>query len=181
MANTIKWLPNSEPDIGSYRIDRSSASAGPFSSLVSITHDLDGPDFDGTHFFYDDATGTSAHWYRLVSIDTDLNASTPTAAFQAAKEQPTPPAETVALSANYSGVGTYKVVDNNGAPVSEAQIRVYTKTDYDANNLANPVGVAYSTTTGEWQTPVVVSPSTTYVIYVVKPNVFKATTVEVTV
>lgn len=181
MANTIKWLPNTEGDIASYRVERGSASTGPFSALITVTHDLGGAAYDGTHFFYNDTTGTNAHWYRLVSIDDGANESPPTAAFKPAAAPPAPPAETVALTHDYGGVDAYKIIDTNGAPVNEAQIRVYTKAAYDANDLSAPVGTTSTDPNGKWQNTITVSPATTYTIYVVKPAIFQANTVEVTV
>jgi len=181
MANTIKWLPNTDGDIASYRIERASASAGPFASLVVIVHDLGGGDYEAPYFLYDDNTGTNAHWYRIVAIDDGANESPPTAAFQPAAEPPAPPAETVGFTHDYGGVNALQPRDVGGAPVNACVVRVYTKADYDNKILNAPVGTTSTDSVGAWLNTVFVSPGKTYTIHFSKTGVFNPATVEVTV
>jgi hypothetical protein len=78
MSVTVTWLPNTEPDIASYEWQRAPDDAGgpgAWTDLVTIVHDLSGPNYDVTsgRFFYVDATGTTSHWYRVRAVDTNDN------------------------------------------------------------------------------------------------------------
>ena len=80
MSVTITWMPNTEPDIAHYDVQRApddEGTHGTWIDLISIDHSLTGPNFDPTtsRFFIVDMTGTLQHWYRLRSVDTDNNAS----------------------------------------------------------------------------------------------------------
>lgn len=182
MANLVKWLPNGEADIASYRIERSTAATTGFTSLTTITHNLgDAGVYDGTHFFYNDTGGTNAHYYRLISIDTGANESAPSPSFIPAAAPPAPFAQTVGLNQDYGGTRNLTPVDGDGANIDLCQIRVYTKADYDADIFTTPVGITESNAAGNWVNTIFVSPAVTYTIHFEKANAFNPNTVEVTV
>jgi hypothetical protein len=182
MANLIKWLPSTEIDIASYKIERGPAATGPFSYLTTILHDItDTTIFDGTHFFYQDTTGTATDWYRLIAVDTSGLESQPSVPFAVASPPPATPPETVGLTHNYGGVNNLQPVDPSGNPIEGVQIRVYFKTDYDANILNNPIGVTLSDSKGQWGTPIFVAPGFDYVIHFEKPGEFGPSTINLTV
>lgn len=182
MANTIRWLPNTEADIASYRVERSTSSDSGFTALTTITHDLgDVAVYVAPYFFYVDATGTNAHYYRIVAIDSSANESSASAAFQPAAAPPTPFTNSVAFNQDYGGTRNLTPVDSNGDNIDNCQIRVYTKADYDNNVLGTPWGITESNASGNWDATIYVAPGTTYTIHFEKENVFSPVTVEVTV
>ena len=182
MANLIKWLPSTESDIASYKIERGPDSLGPFTLIATITHDLTDPTvFDGTHFFYQDNTGTATDWYRLIAVDTSALESQPSVPFTVASPPPSTPAETVGLNHNYGGVNNYQTVDPSNVPLQGVQIRVYFKSDYDANNLNNPVGITLTDSKGLWEAPIFVAPGFDYVIHFEKPGEYGPTVISLTV
>lgn len=80
MANRITWLPSSDPDIYSYRVERSTTELGTYTVLATIVHNLSNPAvYDSAigKFFYIDSTGVSGNWYRLTAIDTFAQESIP--------------------------------------------------------------------------------------------------------
>lgn len=85
MANRVTWLPSTETDIASYRLESSATQTGTYAALATITHDLQGADYDSAQgvFFYDHAAGGTSTWYRLIAIDAALNESQPSTPFQA--------------------------------------------------------------------------------------------------
>ena len=128
MANLIKWLPNLESDIKSYDIERSTSSTSGFTLLVNIVHNLSNTAvFNGTHFFYNDTTGTNAHFYRLISIDNANNRSAASAAFQPTSAPPAPFTEGVGINQNYGSINNLLPVDSGGKPIDLVQIRIYKK------------------------------------------------------
>lgn len=187
MSVTITWAPNTEPDIDHYNVQRAPDNAGvpgTWADLVSITHDLGGANYDSgsNRFFYVDTTGSTSHWYRLRSVDTDGNASGYSNPFQPSESTTPPPfPNTVALSEDYGGTDSLRYDDPDGAPIEDAQVRVYKKIDYDLENYGAAIGVTTTDTAGGWVNPVTVEAGFTYTIEFFKPGAFGPDTQEVVV
>lgn len=73
MSVRITWAPSSDADIASYGIERADASGGPYTLVATIPHDTGGANYSPSLglFFYDDAAGTEASWYRLYATDSE--------------------------------------------------------------------------------------------------------------
>lgn len=182
MANLIKWLPSSETDIASYKLERSPTVTGTYTLVTTIAHDLTDPAvFDGTHFFYNDTEGTATDWYRLIAVDTSGLESQPSVPFTVASPPPSTPAETVGLDENYGSVNALQTTDPSGNPLENVQIKVYYKTDYDNSIFTNPVGITLTGSKGEWQTPIFVAPGFDYVLVFEKPGSHGPSVVTLTV
>jgi len=188
MTIRVTWLPNTEPDIASYDIQRAPDVAGvpgTFADLASIIHDLLGPNYDITsnRFFYEDTTGTTDNWYRLRSVDTNSNTSGWSNPFQASESTTPPPfPNTVIMDQDYGGTNELQPTDNDtGLPVEDVQIRVYKKIDYDLQNFEAAVGVTSSGADGEWDNPIIVEAAFTYIIQYFKPGGYGPNTHEVVV
>lgn len=182
MSNTVRWLPSQEDDIDSYRVENAADSAGPWSPLVTITHDLGDPTvFDGTYFYYEHVAGSVSDWYRIIAIDATALESTPSSPFTVTAGPPDPPAETVALNANYGSVNALQPVTPGGDPIENTQVHVYYKTDYDAGNLSSPVGISLTDATGGWQTAIFVAPGFDYVLVFQKPGEYGPSVTTITV
>lgn len=187
MSVTITWLPNTESDIASYEIQRAphvDGHAGPWDNLATILHDLEGEHFDpvSQRFFYVDLTGTLDNWYHLRAKDTDGNTSGYSTAFQPSESTTPPPfPNTVALYEHYSQENLLRFLNPDGAPIPDAQIRVYRKIDYDLNNFAAVLGTTTTTATGGWAQGIIVEAGYTYVIHFFKPGAYGPNTCEIVV
>lgn len=187
MSITVTWLPNTEPDIASYNIQRADDNAGvpgTFAALASVDHDLQGANYDAAtgRFFYVDTTGTLDNWYRFQAVDTDSNTSGWSNPFQPSESTTPPPfPNTVSLDEDYTTENALQYTDDNGDPVEDAQVRVYKKTDYDLENYSAAVGVTTTDSAGGWVNPVTVEAGFTYTIEYFKPGYFGPDTIEVVV
>ena len=95
--------------------------------------------------------------------------------------QPPPPAfdNTVKLDHNWELPDSLRYVTPGGTPIAGAQVRVYYKTDYDAGQLQQPVGVTLTDAFGRWTNPVLVLPGYSYVVQFLLPNQFGPDTAQV--
>jgi hypothetical protein len=86
----------------------------------------------------------------------------------------TPPTfdATVKLNHDYMGAGELRYVTAGGSPIADAQIRVYLKSQYDAGNLATPVGISATDADGKWLQTLLVAPGYDYVVRFEKPYEF---------
>lgn len=87
---------------------------------------------------------------------------------------PTPPTfdNTVRITADWPLSGDMRYMTPGGSPIVNAQIRVYRKSDYDAGNLAAPIGITTTDASGNWTQPILVIPGYTYVARLEKPYEF---------
>jgi hypothetical protein len=85
---------------------------------------------------------------------------------------PAPPSfdNTVKIDHNFRLPEDLTYVTPAGSPVENAQIRLYTKSDFDAGNLDTPIGITTTDAFGHWVAPIFVKPGYTYVAYYLKPN-----------
>lgn len=85
---------------------------------------------------------------------------------------PTPPTfdNTVKLDHDYGLTDDLRYMTPGGSPIENAQVRVYLKSDYDAGNLASPVGITTTNAYGRWTSSILVTPGYTFVVQFYKPN-----------
>lgn len=187
MSVTIRWLPNTEPDIASYDIQRApddSGVPGVWADLISITHDLLGANYDVStnRFFIVDTTGSLTHWYRLRSVDTDGNASGYSNPFQPSESTTPPPfPNTVVLNEDYGDINSLQYATDGGDPIEAAQVRVFKKTDYDLENFGAAIGVTTTDSSGAWANPITVEAGFTYTVEFFKPGAYGPNAQEVIV
>ena len=187
MSITVTWLPNTEPDIASYDLQRApdvAGAPGTWVDLINVVHDLLGTDFDipSGRFFYIDLIGTTDDWYRLRAVDVDDNKSGYSTPFKPSESTTPPPfPNTIQLDEDYGGTDTLRYDEPGGDPIDAAQVRVYKKVDYDLENFDAVVGVTTTDTAGGWVDPVIVEAGFTYTIQFFKPNAFGPDTQEVVV
>ena len=82
----------------------------------------------------------------------------------AAVPAPPPFLNTVKVDHDYPLAGDMTYVTPGGSPIVNAQIRLYYKSDYDAGNLANPVGITSTDDAGKWRQSLLVLPGYTYTV-----------------
>jgi hypothetical protein len=187
MSVRVTWLPNTEADIASYDLQRApdvAGAPGTFVDVITIVHDLLGPDFDipSNRFFYDDVIGVTTDWYRLRATDTNSNNSGWSNPFQPSTTVTPPPfPNTVNMNEDYGGTNALQYTEPGGDPIEDAQVRVYKKVDYDLENFDAALGVTTTNATGGWVNPVIVTVGFTYTIQFYKPGAFGPDAQEVVV
>lgn len=114
MGIRLTWAPNTESDIASYEIERSSDGIT-FTALATVIHDLNDPlVYDSTEgvFFYLDSTGVANQdFYRIRAVDTGGNKSS-----YSTPKQVGPPNPDICVV-----YGT--IVDADGNPNTDVQVR----------------------------------------------------------
>lgn len=181
MSIRINWSPVNAGDIYAYEIQRAANLNGsPWSVIATVISDLTGPNYDTVNatFFYADATGTVDSWYRLIAIDRLAQRSAPSAPFQAPRNEPAVP-NNVRLDHNYGSAGALRYQAANGAPVENAIIRVFKKTDFDQGRRDNPLAVTLTNADGNWVNPIFVTTGFTYVVQFAKEGLYGPDKVEV--
>jgi len=86
----------------------------------------------------------------------------------------TPPAfdNTVKVDHSLTFEDSLRYMTPGGSPIENAQVRIYYKSDYDAGNLATPVGTTTTKNDGRWKNPILVLPGFSYIVQLFKPNEF---------
>lgn len=79
---------------------------------------------------------------------------------------PTPPPfeNTVKINQDYPLAGDMTYMSPGGSPIPDAQVRLYYKSDYDANNLNNPIGITTTDAAGKWRNTLLVLTGFTYTV-----------------
>lgn len=181
MSIRINWLPVNAGDVRQYELQRAvNLNGAPWTVIASIVNDQTGPNYDpstGT-FFYADPLGTADTWYRLIAIDSLGQRSAPSAPFQAPRNEPAVP-NNVRLDHNYGSAGALRYQAANGAPVENAIIRVFKKTDFDQGRRDNPLAITLTNSDGNWVNPIFVTTGFTYVVQFAKEGLYGPDKVEV--
>lgn len=173
MSNRISWAPSPESDVASYILERAVSASGPWTTLVSIVNDLQGPNYDVLNavFFYVDSDGTTGNWYHLIAVDNAGLRSQPSAPFQpATTTTPTLDAQ-VRLDHNYPQPDALRYVLASGAGIGGATIRLFLQENFQPNGTA-AVGISQTNSEGRWVDPVFVTPGYTYVVQFHKEGVY---------
>ena len=177
MRVKLTWLPNTEPDVASYDWQRApddEGHPGVWEDLVTIDHDLLGPNYDPliNRFFYVDFPEDRDVWYRIRATNVHYISSGWGEPFQP-KEPTDPPVfpNKVALNEHYGAHNALQIVDHDNVPIADAQIRIYWRADYDLQRLDNIIGVAVTNAQGGWVQPVFVEAGFTYIMHYTKPGI----------
>lgn len=182
MSVQITWTPSTYPSIASYDVEVAAGSAGPYSFLANVPHNLSGPNFNVTTglFFYAHSAGVVSNWYRLIAIDNVGNRSSPSAPIEPVSTTPIF-TNTVKVDHNYGSPAALRYQTASGAPVEGALIRIYTKTAFDQGETNQPLAVTMTTAKGEWVNPVSLATGFTYVVQFAKEGLYGPDKVEVIV
>lgn len=182
MSVRITWTPSPEADIASYDIQRAVAIDGPWVDLVNIPHQVPGPNYDNDDsvMFYTDEAGTSAHFYRIITIDDSNQESLPSTPFQVTSNIPSLVA-TVKVDHNYGTPGALRYQTAGGAPIEGAVIRVFKKADYDQGLTDEALFVSATNAQGNWVAPVYLATGFTYTLHFAKEGLYGPDTREIVV
>lgn len=88
---------------------------------------------------------------------------------------------TAKLHTHYGGHENLKLLDENGAPIDGATIRVYSKADYDAGDVDTAIGITHTDHRGHWVDMIPVAVGTTYTVHYHKNGVIGPVSVEVVI
>lgn len=123
------------------------------------------------------ALALQTYFYRLrvVLLDGTTSDAIPWSPFGVglggSADVPPPPFEnTVKINHDYQLPGELTYVTAGGSPIENAQVRVYLKSDYEAGNLATPVGITTTDPGGRWRNAILVNPGFSYVVRFEKPG-----------
>lgn len=95
---------------------------------------------------------------------------------------PQPPFDNTAkLDHNWDMPDRLQYVTPGGTPIPDAQIRVYYKSEYEAGNVSNPIGITMTDAFGRWKNPILVKTGYTYKIHFFKPNEFGPDLIDVVI
>lgn len=168
--NTIYWLPSSDPDVSSYRVEYTDVISGTWTVLQLVSADQAGPNFADGKFFCNDETGPLTRFYRLTALATDGSESAPSAPFQAHKDPPSGLTNRVRVDENYGGPGALSYRGPNGVAVNGAQVRIFSSTDFQTNGL--PLALTWQDAEGKWNDPVFLPVGLTYIVQYEKMGEF---------
>lgn len=85
MAIRVTWQPSPTEGVSSYELERSLSPNGPWAAVANVLSSQDPTRWDGADgvYFYNDATGTDAFYYRVTVVDGDGARSGPSVPFRA--------------------------------------------------------------------------------------------------
>lgn len=176
MINTIRWSPNVDGDVVSYKIERAPVAAGPWTLVASVPHELSGQYWNAQFEkleYNDDAEAED--YYRLTAVDADGLESAPTQPFQA---DATPPAtdETIKVDHDYGSIGALKYMAPNGTPIEGAEVRVFRTPSMDTT-------IAFTKTNayGQWIQPFYLVKGFTYRVQFFKEGAYGPDSVDIVV
>jgi len=181
MSVRIRWRPVPAADITHYEVQRADNLANaPWAVVALIASDFNGTNYDAVNnfFFFNDPTGDSNKFYRLVSIDRLGQRSVPSAPFQAVASTPGV-TNNVRLDHNYGTAGGLRYQAANGMPIEMAVIRVFRKSDFDQGRRNSPLATTFTNSDGNWVDPIFVTTGFTYVVQFAKEGLYGPDHVEV--
>jgi hypothetical protein len=160
VVNVLLFATTTTPDSLSFELDEAVLNLN-FAPADTSALDI------GLYFYQIEVTLTDGGILDVIPWDLlDLNLG--------GAATPTPPVfdNTVTISADYPLSGDMQYMTPGGSPIVNAQVRVYYKSDYDAGNLASPIGITMTNEYGKWRQPILVLPGFTYVARLEKPYEF---------
>jgi len=187
MTQRVSWLPATTPRVAAYQLVSSDTGADaaftPLSPLIANVQAGGNWDAEAGVFFYDDVVAPF-RLYRLIAVDAfgtpfETSGQAPFSAGNDPVKAPVP--ETFPIDHNTGGVDALRYVDPNGAPISDATVRVYDKAKWDAKLYSQVAGLVKTDAQGRWLSPIFVPPGTTYVVQLQRPNDWGPNTVEVVI
>lgn len=182
----IQWKASTAPNVTGYEVLVSeSGVGGPYEVLTTVLHQIPGTHYitESASFFFDDEL-IPYRWYRVRVVDQFGNKAEDEypSPFQAGNDPvEVPTLYTTKLDQDFGTPNAYQYVTQNGDPINEATVRVYTKINWDTQNTSIVVGITKTDADGAWVTPIPVTPGETYVIVYHKENEYGPDTVEITV
>jgi len=169
MSQRVSWLKPLGPNIIAFRLQvGDDGPTGPFQELLTVLNVPTSPQWVAAEnvFAYDDIDAP-LRLYRLLSVDTYGNA------YQDPELEPfgpnlppvTPPGQNIVqLDQDTGGTDSLRYVKPNGEPISGADVRVYTKQNYDKKLYSQVLGLTVTNADGRWTTPLLLPTGNTYVV-----------------
>lgn len=178
----IFWPPSLDPNILAYTIERTAdPNLGPWVGIVTIAHSLVGPNYDPVlgKFFYLDPTGDTTLYYHIIAVNTSHVPGPASSPFRATPQPSIP--NRVKLDQNYTSPGYLRYQTTSGAPVENAVIRAFYKTDFDQGNTNAPLATTLTDVKGNWVNPIFVTTGFTYTLQFFKEGLYGPDKIEVVV
>jgi hypothetical protein len=184
MATGIRvyWERDADPDVANYEVRRAPELGQPLTLVALIQHQIPGDNWSAerNRFYFDDTQGTARDVYQVTAVTTTGIAVGQTDVFS--PFGPTAGSNSkIAVDHNYGGTDALRFVTESGAGIPDADIRVYTKPDYDAGRFAAPVYVVQTDDQGRWRRPAFLDAGMDYVILMEKRSAYVSLPTQITV
>jgi len=179
----VYWEQDVDTDVASYEVRRAPDIGQPLSLVAVVPSEVPGPNWSAERkrFFFDDTQGTARDVYQVTAVtglgvavgQTDVfSPFGPTAAAAASK---------VAVDHNYGGQDNLRFVTESGVGIPDADVRVYTKPDFDTGRFATPVYVVQTDDQGRWRRPAYLNVGMDYIILMEKRSAYVSQPTQITV
>lgn len=178
----IYWEADTDPDVQNYEIRRGPQEGQPIVLVQVIPHAIPGPNWAATknRFFYDDTQGGPANVYQVTAVSSGGVAIGQTDVFTPFGPTAATPMK-IAVDHNYGGPDALRFVTESGVGIPDADVRVYTKPDYDAGRFAAPVYVVQTDDQGRWRRPAFLDAGLDYVLLMEKRSAYVSQPTQITV
>lgn len=180
MATKITWAPTSVVDF--YEVKSAASPTDTFTLKAIVIDARPGSNWAQAQgqFFYDDPDGEDVTVYRIQgfvngSLDFDSGIVQPDASKTALIQTRT------RVDHNYLVDNALQYTAPSGAPIEGAEIRAFTKPDWDAGRRVVALFITKTDANGQWLQPFWLEPGMTYVIVAQKAGAFGPDSVEIVV
>lgn len=184
MANGVRiyWEADTDADVQNYEIRRGPSTGQPLELIQLIAHAIPGPNWAParSRFYYDDTQGTAAAVYQVTAVSSTGTAIGQTDVFTPFGPTAATPMK-IAVDHNYGGMDALRFVTESGVGIPDADVRVYTKPDYDAGRFAAPVYVVQTDDQGRWRRPAFLDAGMDYVLLMEKRSAYVSQPTQITV
>lgn len=179
----VYWERDVDTDVASYEVRRAPDIGQPLILVAVIESKVPGPNWstDRNRFYYDDTQGTARDVYQVTAVTVlgvavgQPDVFSPFGPTSAAAESK------VAVDHNYGGQDALRFVTESGMGIPDADVRVYTKPDFDAGRFATPVYVVQTDDQGRWRRPAYLTVGMDYVILMEKRSAYVSQPTQITV
>jgi len=181
MATRITWDPKDiVPDF--YEVKSAPSATGVFTLKGIVLDARPGPNWaaDVAKFFYDDPDGEDVSVYRVQGFQNG-GLLYDSGIFQPEYSKAALIQTRTRVDHNYLMPNALQYTAANGAPIEGANIRAFTKPDYDAGRTAVALFVTTTNSQGQWSSPFWLEPGLTYVLVFEKVGFFGPDTTEIVV
>lgn len=178
----IYWEADTDPDVQNYEIRRGPKAGQPLSLIQLIQHVIPGPNWSAARnrFFFDDTQGTPESVYQVTAVSAGGVALGQTDVFTPFGPTAATPMK-IAVDHNYGATDALRFVTESGTGIPDADVRVYTKPDYDAGRFAAPVYVVQTDDQGRWRRPAYLDAGMDYIILMEKRSAYVSQPTQITV
>jgi hypothetical protein len=183
MASARLYWSAAPCTVADYRINRLPTVQGPVDLLAVVPAEEGGPAWDAAQgrFTWVDAEGDPEAFYRVDGYDAGGIQVAQSPLFQPSAASWMELEDRVRVDADYGGTDNLRFTEPGGAPIDQAEIRVFREVDYIQGLTATAVATSRTRVDGRWETPVFLPHGLTYVVWFYKAGSHGPSTATITV